>query len=205
MTSKNEFEVRAASYAQEAVRRQKQLAQDSGYYPETAAKARLLSERGGKSRASAFRSKGGRSRSRGHGYEHEGSKEGLATSKLGTGPSKYDPQPVDNVIGNLVNRLGWSSVLNIATIAARWPSIVGPSVAQHCKVETFEDNVLVVKTSSTAWANQMKLLLPTLEKQIAQAFGENAVKRVIIRGPQAPSWRKGRLHVPGRGPRDTYG
>lgn len=205
MTSKNEFEVRAASYAQEAVRRQKQLAQDSGYYPETDAKARLLSERGGKSRASAFRSKGGGSGRRGYGYDNEGSKEGLATSKLGTGPSKYDPQPVDNVIGNLVNRLGWSSVLSIATIAARWPSIVGPSVAQHCKVETFENNVLVVKTSSTAWANQMKLLLPTLEKQIAQAFGENAVKRVIIRGPQAPSWRKGRLHVPGRGPRDTYG
>lgn len=205
MASMNEFEAKAARYAQEAVRRQKQLAQHSGYYPQTAAKARLLSERGGKSRASSFRTNGGGSARQDYGCDNEGSKEGLATSKLGTGPSKYDPQPVDNVIGNLVNRLGWSSVLNIATIAARWPSIVGPSVAQHCKVETFEDNVLVVKTSSTAWANQMKLLLPTLEKQIAQAFGENAVKRVIIRGPQAPSWRKGRLHVPGRGPRDTYG
>ncbi|WP_072343637.1 DUF721 domain-containing protein [Actinomyces urinae] len=205
MTTKNGFEAQAASYAQEAVRRQKQLAQDSGYYPQTAAKVRLLSERGGKSRASSFRTKGDGSGRSSYGHYNGGSKEGLATSKLGTGPSKYDPQPVDNVIGNLVNRLGWSSVLNIATIAARWPSIVGASVAQHCKVETFEDNVLVVKTSSTAWANQMKLLLPTLEKQIAQAFGENAVKRVIIRGPQAPSWRKGRLHVPGRGPRDTYG
>lgn len=205
MTSKEEFETETGSYAQEAVRRQTRLARESGYYPDTTAKARLFSERDGKSRASSFRGKSwgiGRS---GRGYEQETSKEGLATSKLGTGPSKYDPQPVDNVIGNLVNRLGWSSVLSIATIAARWPSIVGPSVAQHCRVETFEDNVLVVKTSSTAWANQMRFLLPTLEKQIAEAFGENAVKRVIIRGPQAPSWRKGRLHVPGRGPRDTYG
>lgn len=129
----------------------------------------------------------------------------LASSKLGTGPSKYDPQPLQAIIGRLTNTLGWSSTLNVATIAARWPQMVGPAVAQHCTVETFSDNVLVVRASSTAWANQMKLLLPTLERNIRQTLGNNAVKQVIIRGPEAPSWRKGPLHIPGRGPRDTYG
>lgn len=130
---------------------------------------------------------------------------GLASSKLGTGPSKYDPQPLQAILGRLTNSLGWSGTLNVATIAARWPQIVGPAVAQHCTVETFNDNVLVVRASSTAWANQMKLLLPTLERNIRQTLGTNAVKQVIIRGPEAPSWKKGPLHIPGRGPRDTYG
>lgn len=130
---------------------------------------------------------------------------GLASSKLGTGPSKYDPQPLQAILGRLTNSLGWSRTLNVATIAARWPQIVGTAVAQHCTVETFNDNVLVVRASSTAWANQMKLLLPTLERNIRQTLGTNAVKQVIIRGPEAPSWKKGPLHIPGRGPRDTYG
>jgi predicted nucleic acid-binding Zn ribbon protein len=31
------------------------------------------------------------------------------------------------------------------------------------------------------------------------------VKRLKVLGPAAPSWRYGPRHVPGRGPRDTYG
>lgn len=196
----------ADTIALEALRRQQKLALDAGHYPETASKARLLSERRGASRVSSFRKSSSGKRRRGVApNDPDGSHMGLATSKLGTGPSRFDPQPLERVLGGIVNRLGWSTTLNIATISARWPTIVGPAVAQHCIVETFEDNVLVVRTSSTAWANQMRILLPTLEKQIAEAFGQNAVKHVVIRGPEAPSWRKGKFHVPGRGPRDTYG
>jgi len=31
------------------------------------------------------------------------------------------------------------------------------------------------------------------------------VTRVLVVGPEAPNWKKGRRSVPGRGPRDTYG
>jgi len=31
------------------------------------------------------------------------------------------------------------------------------------------------------------------------------VSSLKIVGPLAPSWRKGRYHIAGRGPRDTYG
>jgi len=31
------------------------------------------------------------------------------------------------------------------------------------------------------------------------------VNSLRITGPAAPSWKKGRLHIAGRGPRDTYG
>ena len=41
--------------------------------------------------------------------------------------------------------------------------------------------------------------------KIAAAVGDGVVTSVKILGPQAPSWKKGRYHIAGRGPRDTYG
>ena len=96
-------------------------------------------------------------------------------------------------------------MLSVAEVAAQWSQIVGPAVAQHCQVESFDEKVLYVRTSSTAWANQLQLLLPRIEKNIASRLGSAVVKQVIIRGPAAPSWKKGPWSVPGRGPRDTYG
>ena len=37
------------------------------------------------------------------------------------------------------------------------------------------------------------------------SLGDDVVKQVQVRGPAAPSWRRGARRVSGRGPRDTYG
>ncbi|WP_026459572.1 DUF721 domain-containing protein [Schaalia vaccimaxillae] len=99
----------------------------------------------------------------------------------------------------------WDTPTRMGSIMAKWPQIVGETVAEHCAVETFEDHKLIVRCSSTAWAKQMQLLLPTVERRIAEEVGAGVVRQVIVRGPVAPSWKKGPLSVPGRGPRDTYG
>ena len=39
----------------------------------------------------------------------------------------------------------------------------------------------------------------------AEGLGGVKVNWVKVAGPSAPSWRHGNRHVPGRGPRDTYG
>jgi predicted nucleic acid-binding Zn ribbon protein len=36
-------------------------------------------------------------------------------------------------------------------------------------------------------------------------LGDGTVEVIEVRGPQAPSWSRGRWRVKGRGPRDTYG
>ena len=71
--------------------------------------------------------------------------------------------------------------------------------------ETFADGRLVVRTDSTAWATQLRLMQSQLLAKINAAVGQGVVTSLNITGPSAPSWRKGPLHVPGRGPRDTYG
>ena len=37
------------------------------------------------------------------------------------------------------------------------------------------------------------------------AFCQKQAIDFVVVGPEAPSWKKGRRSVPGRGPRDTYG
>ena len=116
-----------------------------------------------------------------------------------------DPVQFGDVIGNLVHQQGWGSQVAASRVFSDWAQIVGPEVAKHSKVEDFTDGVVKVRTSSTAWATELKLLAPRLVAKLNAELGEGQVQRVEVRGPQAPSWKKGRLSVKGRGPRDTYG
>lgn len=106
----------------------------------------------------------------------------------------------------LVSESGWETDLAVHAVFGRWSSIVGPEVAAHCAPETFLDGVVSVRTDSTAWATQLRLLAPTAVRRLNEELGNGTVQRIEVHGPEAPSWRRGRRTVRGsRGPRDTYG
>ena len=130
---------------------------------------------------------------------------GIYRSKLGTGPSRFDPKPLGDVLGQVSSRRGWGRSISVGTVIGQWESIVGDVVAQHCPVVSFEEGRLVVQADSSAWAQQLQLLLPQIHKRIDDVVGPKIVEQVIVRGPRAPSWKRGPRSVPGRGPRDTYG
>ncbi|MEO7745527.1 MAG: DciA family protein, partial [Actinomycetota bacterium] len=100
---------------------------------------------------------------------------------------------------------GWDVDVAVGGVIGRWPSVVGAEVALHCEPESFEDGVLRVRADSTAWATQVRLLVPTLLRRLAEELGEGVVDQVSVAGPASPSWRRGGYRVSGRGPRDTYG
>lgn len=93
----------------------------------------------------------------------------------------------------------------VAQVLANWPELVGPEVADHVRVERFEEGRLLLRADSTAWATQMRLLQATVERRLREQLGEGVVESVQVLGPDAPSWRFGSRRIPGRGPRDTYG
>ena len=124
----------------------------------------------------------------------------------GPRPSRRDPKPTAMLLKRAVQDKGWTQRLEIASVAAQWPKIVGPNVAKNCVVEEFtEEGVLTLRASSSSWETQIKALLAALDARIAEEIGEGVVKQIIVKGPEKPSWRHGRYSVPGRGPRDTYG
>jgi len=124
----------------------------------------------------------------------------------GAHPDDRDPQRLGAAVERLVDSKGWTKEVDVRSLLARWSSLVGPANAAHSHPEAFADTVLTVRTDSTAWATQLRLLAPQLVALLNGALGDGTVTRVDVRGPDGPSWKKGRLSVrDGRGPRDTYG
>jgi len=128
----------------------------------------------------------------------------------GSHPDERDPQTLDVTLGRLVADHGWEVDLRVQGIFGRWAELVGEDVARHCHPESFAQaqsgGSLIVRTDSTAWATQMRLLSPTVVRRLNQELGHGTVAMIEVRGPQAPSWKKGQRSVrDGRGPRDTYG
>ncbi len=70
---------------------------------------------------------------------------------------------------------------------------------QHVTPESFADGRLVVRTDSTAWATQMKLLAGNLVHRLNQELGDGTVEVIDVLGPHTPRWTSGAL--PGQGSR----
>jgi predicted nucleic acid-binding Zn ribbon protein len=116
-----------------------------------------------------------------------------------------DPALLGDAIDALLAEQGWQEAASTAALLGNWAQIVGPELADHVTCESFHEGVLQLRASSSAWATQVRLLLPQLRKAIDEAVGQGTVQDIKVDGPQGPSWRAGKLRVKGRGPRDTYG
>lgn len=123
----------------------------------------------------------------------------------GSGPDPRDPQTVGDVLGRLIRDRGWTKQISVRVLLARWPELVGSTNAAHSTPEGYQDGVLTIRTESTTWATSLRSLAPNLVAQLNGELGEGTVTRVVVLGPQAPSWKHGPRSVRGRGPRDTYG
>jgi predicted nucleic acid-binding Zn ribbon protein len=120
-------------------------------------------------------------------------------------PRRDDPQRLGQAIGGLLDQHGWQQRAAIGSVFGRWAEIVGPDLAAHTRPDSFADGELTVTADSTAWATQVRLLAPQLVRRLAAELGDGTIRRVKVRGPQAPRQRGGWRVPGGRGPRDTYG
>lgn len=128
------------------------------------------------------------------------------TRSSGARPDDRDPQLLDDAMGRLIAHHGWELDLKVQGVFGRWAELVGQEVADHCTPESFDAGRLVVRTDSTAWATQLKLLAPSVVRRLNEDLGHGTVTVIEVLGPHLPSWKKGKLSSrDGRGPRDTYG
>jgi predicted nucleic acid-binding Zn ribbon protein len=123
----------------------------------------------------------------------------------GPGPDARDPQTFAAATQDLARTRGWSGRVAEGTVLGQWQTVVGEQIAAHATPTALREGVLSVSAESTAWATQLRMVQAQLLAKIAAAVGDGVVTSLKIVGPVAPSWRKGRYHIAGRGPRDTYG
>ncbi len=115
-----------------------------------------------------------------------------------------EPQPVGELINELVKQRDWQSGLSEGEIFLKWPEVVGAEIASRCEPIEIKKDKLFIKCSSTAWATQLNLV----KREVLETIQRIApgIKELEILGPNAPSWRKGLRTIQGsKGPRDTYG
>jgi predicted nucleic acid-binding Zn ribbon protein len=133
------------------------------------------------------------------GYRHGG--------RAGAGGRREpgEPQPLGEAIDRLLADRGWDVPAAVVGVVERWSEIAGAELAAHCRPEKFDSGVLALRAESTAWATQVRLLVPQLRRRLDEVVGRGVVTRIEVRGPTGPDWGRGPLRVRGRGPRDTYG
>ncbi|MFF1531102.1 DUF721 domain-containing protein [Cellulomonas sp. NPDC058312] len=127
------------------------------------------------------------------------------TERGGPGAHARDPQTVSSTMASLFRDRGWVQEVSVGGVVGRWRDVVGDQIADHCTPETFAEGVLVVRTDSSAWAQQLKMLAPQLVRRLSEDVGEGVVREVRVLGPAGPGFGKGKRSVRGRGARDTWG
>lgn len=116
-----------------------------------------------------------------------------------------DIDSVGSVLGDEFSKRGWEKDIAGGWVFGHWDELVGEKIAQHTRVVMIKDKKLFITCDSTAWATNLRMMQRKILQVIAGKVGPNIIVELNISGPRAPSWRKGPLHVKGRGPRDTYG
>lgn len=121
--------------------------------------------------------------------------------------SERDPKLISTVLEDFMIQTDFSGPIAVGTLAAKWAEIVGEEIAAHVSMGEFdpETKTLNLITDSTAWATQIRMLVPHILQKIADEIGSGQVIDLSVNGPKGPSWKHGKRRVPGRGPRDTYG
>ena len=128
--------------------------------------------------------------------------------RSGARPDGRDPQTAADVLAAWLTETGHHDAITAGGVQAHWEAIVGGDVAAHvaCEpTETPEGRVLVLRADSTAWATQVRLLVPMIHRRIEEVLGHAITDPIKVIGPAPPRRPMGPRRVPGRGPRDTYG
>ena len=110
------------------------------------------------------------------------------------------------IVGQSITELGWVGPLAEARLLGNWSSVVGSEIASRCQPMSLTDGELKISAESTAWATQLRMMAPQILARIGKELPPGTVRKLIISGPSAPSWKRGPWSMRGgRGVRDTYG
>lgn len=112
---------------------------------------------------------------------------------------------IGTVVGKEIVARGWQHELASGWVTGHWETLVGEQIAAHTSVQMIKGGTVFISCTTTAWATNLKYMQRTILEKIAEKIGPGVITELKIFGPKAPNWRKGPLHIKGRGPRDTYG
>ena len=104
-------------------------------------------------------------------------------------------------MAGLFRRLGLVEQARAWRALAAWPRAAGPQIAKQARAEQLRNKTLVVRVSSSAWANELSFLKAELLAKLHELPGGEVVQDLRFSvGPlcDAPSWDEGAEAKAGR-------
>ena len=101
-----------------------------------------------------------------------------APGRGASGKERGEPLSLGEALEGVIEDRGWGTQVNVHLLLGRWPELVGEAVAEHSTPEAYRDRVLVVRTTSTNWAAQLRLMAPQIVAKMNATLGDGTVKAV---------------------------
>jgi predicted nucleic acid-binding Zn ribbon protein len=95
-----------------------------------------------------------------------------------------EPAPLSDVLNTLAGRLRKVDLRLVDEVRRRWPEVVDPVLAEHCRPEFIKNGVLVVSVPSGAFAERVVSESESILRGLA-SLGDAAptALRTVVRDP----------------------
>jgi hypothetical protein len=100
---------------------------------------------------------------------------------------------IGSVIEQTLKDLGLKKGLGKAKIFFFWQEIVGKEVAQHARPEKLQGNELIIRVTSSSWANELSLLSEEILAKAAKKLGGFYIKKLNFKTGLKPFYKKSDL------------
>jgi hypothetical protein len=96
-----------------------------------------------------------------------------------------EPVSLGVVVDSLMSEGVFARGIPIATLASKWPEVVGERMATETSPISLEGGVLTVAATNGPWGAQARFLNEEIRKRADEALGEGAVRsvRIVVRNP----------------------
>ncbi len=97
-----------------------------------------------------------------------------------------DPVAIGEVVDRLLEEELFSRGIPIATLASKWPQIVGDRMAEATAPASLEGKILTIRASDGPWGSQARYLAREIRDRADAALGGDAVTsvRVVLADPR---------------------
>ena len=91
------------------------------------------------------------------------------------------PQPLAESLERLLAAMEAPPVDAVAAVFSRWPEIVGPDLAEHCRPVSVSGEALAIAADDAVWASELQWLEAKLVERLAAVTGTDRFRTVTVR------------------------
>ncbi|WP_068693596.1 DUF721 domain-containing protein [Thermobifida halotolerans] len=115
--------------------------------------------------------------------------------RRGSTRRRGEPQLFGDAVRSWLIEHGWQEQVAVGGVFGRWSQIVGESLAEHVRPQTYADGELVVAVDSAAWATQVRAMSPQLVRRLNEELGHGTVRVIRVATPGSRRGNRGQWRV----------